>query len=283
MRSDRLAIGTAAFGLPYGATRPLLKVDKRECFHILDASNQLGIIKLDTSPYYGCAQRIIGEFGAKRFQIYTKIDGLDLLKKDGEAIFLKSIGDLRIDSVYGCFLQGIENWGRQDLEKIISRLNSYKLSTRIRKIGISCYSPEKAMSISKQLGFSLVQVPYNILDRRASTCGLFQWAAENGVEVFVRSIFMQGLLLREPNKRRSGKFPIDAIGKIRNQLKRKRVRALDLCASFSFNTSNKSFLVFGVASRHELQSIKKINPTKYQDIKIPPIPWNDNFDPRNWR
>lgn len=283
MRSNRVAIGTAAFGLPYGATRPLLRLEKKECYRILEKAGQLGIKIIDTSPYYGCAQNIIGEYGANKFQIYTKINGSDLLKKNGEAIILKSISDLKINSVYGCFLQGIEKWGRQDLEKVINKLKNQNIKSFIQKIGISCYSPKLALAISKQFGLSLMQVPFNILDRRASSCGLFQWAADNGVEVLVRSIFMQGLLLSDPDKRRKGNFPEKATGKVKVQLERKRVSALDFCASFVFNTAKNTFLVFGVTSHQELQSIKQINPIKYRHIQIPAIRWNDKFDPRNWR
>ena len=44
----------------------------------------------------------------------------------------------------------------------------------------------------------MVQIPTNILDRRFERAGVFARVKEQGVEVFVRSVFLQGLLLMDP-------------------------------------------------------------------------------------
>ena len=44
----------------------------------------------------------------------------------------------------------------------------------------------------------MVQIPANMLDRRFEKAGVFDRAADLGKRVYIRSVFLQGLLLMEP-------------------------------------------------------------------------------------
>jgi aryl-alcohol dehydrogenase-like predicted oxidoreductase len=57
------------------------------------------------------------------------------------------------------------------------------------------YQPEKALLALQTDGIGFVQVPSNVLDRRFEDCGVFQMAAEKQKCIYVRSVFLQGLLL----------------------------------------------------------------------------------------
>jgi aryl-alcohol dehydrogenase-like predicted oxidoreductase len=64
-------------------------------------------------------------------------------------------------------------------------------------IGVSLYHPHEAEWLLAQgWDLDLVQVPYNVLDQRFAA--VLPQLAARGVEVHVRSAFLQGLLLREP-------------------------------------------------------------------------------------
>lgn len=49
-------------------------------------------------------------------------------------------------------------------------------------------------------GIDIVQVPANIFDRRMARAGVFKLAEEMGKQIFIRSIYLQGLALMTPEQ-----------------------------------------------------------------------------------
>ena len=74
-----------------------------------------------------------------------------------------------------------------------------KVKGLIRHIGCSVTQPAAAREIIRSGLCEAVQLPTNILDRRFSHSGIFEEARERGVAVFVRSAYLQGLILMEPD------------------------------------------------------------------------------------
>jgi aryl-alcohol dehydrogenase-like predicted oxidoreductase len=72
------------------------------------------------------------------------------------------------------------------------------LSGRIKQAGVSVYSPDKAIQALNTEGIDIVQLPTNILDRRFENAGVFQLADQKKKQIYVRSVFLQGLLLMNP-------------------------------------------------------------------------------------
>jgi aryl-alcohol dehydrogenase-like predicted oxidoreductase len=66
----------------------------------------------------------------------------------------------------------------------------------LRQAGVSCDNqPGPAQRLVAERAWSALQVPANVLDRRHEHSGLFAQAAARGVSIYVRSVFLQGLLL----------------------------------------------------------------------------------------
>ncbi|NIO19559.1 MAG: hypothetical protein GTN76_02115 [Candidatus Aenigmarchaeota archaeon] len=57
-------------------------------------------------------------------------------------------------------------------------LQAFVLSGRVETIGISIYSPNKAIKALRTEGIDMVQLPTNILDRRFEDAGVFKLADE---------------------------------------------------------------------------------------------------------
>ena len=69
----------------------------------------------------------------------------------------------------------------------------------VTKIGASVYTPEQLSKIISLFGIpDIIQVPFNILDRRFES--LMMELKSVGTEIHVRSAFLQGLLLMSPNE-----------------------------------------------------------------------------------
>ena len=70
----RLALGTAQFGMSYGATNARGKVGATETRAIVALARDSGMRIIDTASQYGDSERVIGELGeiADGFRIVTK-------------------------------------------------------------------------------------------------------------------------------------------------------------------------------------------------------------------
>ena len=65
----------------------------------------------------------------------------------------------------------------------------------IKKYGYSIYSFSNLKKICNKVKPDIIQCPYNILDRRLTEKNNLNFLKKNSIEVHVRSVFLQGLLL----------------------------------------------------------------------------------------
>ena len=69
---NKLALGTAQFGLDYGVTNSEGKVQVEEVELILGCAKENSINTLDTAASYGNSEEVLGSIGISDFQIITK-------------------------------------------------------------------------------------------------------------------------------------------------------------------------------------------------------------------
>jgi len=197
----RLVLGTAQLGMPYGIANHLGKPDFSTAIEIIRMAWENGIREFDTAQAYGESERVLGnalsDLGiSQQAKIITKMDPhVDL--KDEKAVKLaaeKSLENLRVNRLYGLMLHRDECLclSEERLEKIIDCLVHDGF---VMQMGISVYTPDKGMQAVDSGMFDLIQVPANVLDRRFDQAGVFMRAAQKQVKIYIRSIFLQGLLL----------------------------------------------------------------------------------------
>lgn len=204
MLSSRLVLGTAQIGLPYGIANKTGQPDQNIATAIIHEAWENGIREFDTAQAYGNSEHVLGkalgELGiSSEAKIITKFHpNLDHLNaSDMSKALDESLERLGVRSLYGIMLHREEMLSLWDngLGKI---LHDFVLSGRVEKIGISIYSPDKALQALNTDGIDVVQLPTNILDRRFENAGAFELADEKRKTIYIRSIFLQGLILMNP-------------------------------------------------------------------------------------
>ncbi|PTX96919.1 hypothetical protein DB345_07005 [Spartobacteria bacterium LR76] len=194
----RLAIGTVQFGMDYGVKRAR-KSDIEEVRDILREAFSLGIDTLDTAAAYGESEAVLGAIAADDWKVVSKIGAVpdDCLNIEEwmDHQVKASLDRLRIPSLYGLLLhvpgQLLGPRGPQ-IYRALTRVKELGLA---KKIGISIYSPSELDEIFRCYALDLVQAPFNIIDRRLIESGWMKKLVESDVELHVRSVFLQGLLL----------------------------------------------------------------------------------------
>ena len=188
---NKLVLGTVQFGLQYGinsAGRP----STEQVSDILDNAKAGGIQILDTSSAYGNAEEVLGAVKTgSNFKIVSKYPKCD---KSVAETFSNSLKVLGTDHLYGYLLHHFEVY--QENKAIWNDFIQLQKEGKVDRIGFSLYEPwELDLILNDGIPFSLIQVPYNIFDRQFEP--YFKQLKAMGVEIHVRSTFLQGLFFKD--------------------------------------------------------------------------------------
>ena len=197
---SRLSIGTAQFGMNYGITNQSGKINFSECKKIIKLAEKNGIFTVDTAPKYGDAEKILGKIGVNRWNVTTKLppttEFQNFSKKyDVNQIVRNSLKRLKIKSLYGLLIHSSYDF-KNNGSKIIKKLKKLKKNGKIKKIGISITNFEDLKFVLKKLPIDIIQIPFNIFDQRLKNSGMLNTLIAKGIEIHIRSIFLQGLILQ---------------------------------------------------------------------------------------
>lgn len=191
---NKIVLGTVQFGLQYGvnsAGRPSEDAVKG----ILSEAAKGGITTLDTSSAYGNSEEILGECVTpeENFKIVSKYPQGETSVSE---MFNGSLKRLNVSQLYGYLLHHFEVY--KNNPKVWDEFVALKASGKVEKIGFSLYTPEELEFIlEKGSPFDLIQVPFNIFDKKFLP--YMKELHEKGVEIHVRSTFLQGLFFKDRN------------------------------------------------------------------------------------
>lgn len=189
----KLVLGTVQFGCQYGinsAGRP----DEKMVLDILKCAAESGISVLDTSAAYGNAEEVLGKllphFGSS-FRVISKYS------ESEETVTLaldKTLQTLGVSQIYGYLLHHFNVYCKHP--EVWAEFRKQQEKGKVLKIGFSIYSPEELkILLENKVPFDLIQFPYNLFDRQFEP--YLELLKERGVEIHVRSTFLQGLFFRD--------------------------------------------------------------------------------------
>lgn len=195
----RLALGTVQFGLTYGIANTAGQVPRPEAKAMLEMASDQGIDTLDTAIGYGESETCLGEAGIQNFRLVTKLPAIpehcDDINAWVQAQFSASLTRLGVSRIYGLLLHRSEQLLGPNGKVLYQALLDLKNNGQVKKIGISIYSPEQLALIKPHYPLDLVQAPFNLVDRRLHQSGWMRRLKDAGIELHIRSVFLQGLLL----------------------------------------------------------------------------------------
>jgi aryl-alcohol dehydrogenase-like predicted oxidoreductase len=285
----RLALGTAQFGLAYGVANAEGQISKSRAIEILDYCQSIGLDTLDTAIAYGESEQALGSIGVASFNVITKLPAIPESVADIEdwimAEVQASLSRLGISKLYGLMLHRPEQMlGPFGLE-LMAALQLLKKSGIVQKIGISVYSPEEFAALFSNYDFDIIQCPFSLIDRRIVSSGWLERLKEIGVEVHVRSSFLQGLLLMPRNKIPEQFRAWDSLwDNWHDWLLKQSVSAVDACIAYVLSHRDIDRVVVGVDSKHQLEQI--VSATGNVSIQsFPDISSTDSnlINPSNWK
>jgi aryl-alcohol dehydrogenase-like predicted oxidoreductase len=202
----KVGIGTAQFGFRYGISNTFGQPGPEEVMRIIHAARAGGIEIIDTAHDYGDSETVIGRCLEKcsPFNVVTKtlpirkryITGADVERV--LAAFHLSLDRLRQPAVYALLVHHAGDLLAQDGTRIMDALASLRTRGLVQKIGVSLYDQTELDAVLERFSVDIVQIPFSVLDQRLLASGALAKLKLAGVEVHARSIFLQGLLLMDP-------------------------------------------------------------------------------------
>lgn len=256
----KLALGTVQFGQSYGVANKAGQIPAAEATAILEYAASIGINMLDTAVGYGDSEQRLGEIGIHEWQVVSKIpavpDGCGDISGWVTESVQSSLQRLGLPRLYALLLHKPQQLLGADGGQIYAALQQLRETGLVQKIGASIYAPAELDDLCRRYEFDVVQAPFNLLDRRLIESGWMSRLANSGVELHVRSIFLQGLLLM-PSSDRPAKFNRWQAhwSAYSDWLRSAELTPLQACVRHSLSFPEVTRVIVGVDNSDQLRSI----------------------------
>lgn len=293
------SLGTVQLGLHYGICNQDGKPSAQAAFHILDAAVALGVNHLDTAAAYGDSEETIGQWlktcpAERRPRITTKIFDLDFSSPDAITASItdqiaKAKARLGLACIPCLLLHHASDFDR-DPQTVMTALLAAKARGDVAQIGISLY-PEDDYHAIADTAFDAVQIPLHIFDQQTITSGGLQALQAAGKAIFVRSVFLQGLVFFDPDAMPTAFAEFaPTLQKFRQLCQRFDRTPADLAASYILSLPGITSLVLGCESVSQVRTnaalvdrYRPLSAAQMADIRaaFSQVP-ETLSDPRKW-
>ena len=282
-----IILGTANLSNNYGLIRE--KVESVDFYNgLIKSAIELGINRFDTAIGYGNSEVTLGNAIERKIglKIDTKINPINFSHQDEIVDEIRaSLQRLKIEQIETIYIHDSSILKTKKNDLVTSSLLEAKALGLVNKIGISIYEEDELNLIQTEFKIvNSIQVPENICDRRLINNPKLYELAEHGVELNVRSVFLQGLLTMNSNNLPSSlKSAYDSILSLEKFSRVNSISRVDICIAYAKSIQWATNIVIGTNSIQQLKQVLKSKKklTSYlQDeiIKLPP----DLVDPRKW-
>jgi aryl-alcohol dehydrogenase-like predicted oxidoreductase len=243
---DKLELGTAQFGLDYGVNNGH-KIIESEAKKIVYTLNIQSPVLIDTAPYYGDSELVVERISGDNNKIISKLLSIKNSSTTEVISRIKATCSMFDTKLYGLMVHNADDV----LDSDFLEVNNYLDGLRLKgiKIGVSVYSPEQVYKCNNIMKLDMVQIPLNIIDQRFDNEQFIEFVTKNNIEVHVRSVFLQGLILMENiNIPETLNKIIPYLDSLRSEASKVGVNLYELCLLFVFNKSWIKYVVIGLDS-----------------------------------
>jgi len=279
---SRFQLGTVQLGMNYGLGDHTAKPTREYAFSLLELALAHGVNTLDTANNYGDSQAVIGTWlktvpAEKRPQIITKIGPFDhtsqaALRADIRRQAEECLHDLGVDSLDMLMVHAFEDFEKSP-QTVRETFLEMKREGLIRMTGISAYSHHDYRKIAAS-GFDAVQIPLNVFDWGRIDDGSIQAMVDAGMMIFVRSVYLQGLVFLTPETLDPRMdFALPYLNKFLGFCEEFEMSPAVLALSFVLSLEGVSTAVLGVQTTEQMaqncalfENVRKLTPAQMEKL-----------------
>jgi aryl-alcohol dehydrogenase-like predicted oxidoreductase len=281
----KLGLGSGQFGLDQPAFRG--RPRDAEARDILSIAMRSGVGVLEVGRCPATVETTIGQITPKpnpfRMTVTTvRPDrGPDLV----EAELRQQLQRLGVDRVETILAPSATDLFSPMGPVVWDRLRALRDAGLCQKIGVSVYASDDPIGLAKRFKPDVIQAPASLLDQRLLVDGTLATLCEMGVEVQLRSIFLNGLLFLPPDRAPSHlKAAAGRISRARRLIAEGRSDPLQAALGFALSRPEASTVLVGVASAAEMSAVVAAAMSPPPDLDWDEMAINDPvaLDPRAW-
>ena len=266
---NRIVLGGAQLGLPYGILNGGETLSREEVARILDTAVDHGIDSIDTAIAYGQSESIIGETSQNRFKIISKLPPLPVdISNVSEWVHSQvqgSLSRLKCTSLDALLLHRPQDLTGDQGAELYAAIGSLIAEKIIHRFGVSIYSPNDLEGIIGTFDIHVVQAPLNVFDRRI--LGVTDQLSALNIEVHARSVFLQGVLIANPKDRPRRFEPwSEHFALFDEWVRSSGVSAMACCMGFALQQPGIAKLVIGTTSAKSLDEIMNSIPNSVLEV-----------------
>jgi aryl-alcohol dehydrogenase-like predicted oxidoreductase len=283
---SKLGLGAAQFGLdggppargraPEAEVREMLGLAARAGLRILDTGAAsphgegiLGAVMPRPAPFGVTVKAARGDRGPEFVEAEARASLGRLGLERADAIVVQSAGDL------------FSPWGLALWE----RLKGLRDGGLFVRVGISAYASDDPAGLARRFKPDLIQAPASLLDQRLLTDGSLAAVRELGVEVHLRSIFLNGLLFLPPDRIPSQiKGAAARLSRARRLIAEGRSDPLQAALGFALSRPEANAVIIGAATAAELSAVIAAAASPPPDLDWDDMALDDPqaLDPPRW-
>ncbi|MCI3133297.1 aldo/keto reductase [Phenylobacterium aquaticum] len=281
----KLGIGSGQFALDQASVRgrprsaevrDMLEIAARSRLSVLDiaghspqADGALADVLPRPNPFDVCISTVRADRGPDLVEAEARAALRRLGVDQAECIFVPSASEL-----FGP--HGLAMW---------DRLRALKDQGVTRKIGVSVFASDDPLGVARRFRPDVVQAPASLLDQRLIVDGTLAAIAEMGMQVHLRSIFLNGLLLLPPDRAPNHlKAAAARISRARRLIAEGKSDPLQAALGFALSRPEAHTVLVGVASAAELNAVIAAAANPPPDLDWDEMAIDDPvaLDPRAW-
>ena len=281
----KIILGTANFNLNYGFQHN--KIKKKEIKYIKKYIKDK-INTIDSAESYKHKK----EFSLhKNIKVNSKVSNFNTQSQNDCNILLKKkiktiLKSHNIKKIHTLFLHRPEEILKNKTgDFLINSLLQSKRQNLISKIGYSVYNPFEAIQLIKKHRPDIIQIPFNVFDRRLIDPKFLNLLEKDRIKIQIRSIFLQGLLTNKNayNLKKFCKFKLQ-LKEWHSWVEKNGLVPEEAAINFVLNYKKKfDSILLGIDNFEQLKknmyyikNRKKIAFPKFKIIK------KNILDPRKW-
>ena len=193
MTLEKLIIGTANFGLNYGINNKN-RLSNFEITRIFKLCASYNISVFDTAKGYGDSHDRLINGNINNPKIITKLTIDEIVALSDNSTFEQQVK--LTGKIYGLLVHNGQDFNIQSYKVVAKTCEELKEKKIIEKWGLSIYQPSILNDLFPVQIPDIIQVPFNLLDKRLMNGDWPELFLSSGVEIHARSVFLQGILLR---------------------------------------------------------------------------------------
>jgi len=283
---NRIVLGGAQLGLPYGILNGGETLSREEVARILDTAAGHGIDAIDTAIAYGQSESVIGETAQNRFKIISKLPPIPSevsnVSQWVRTQIDASLSRLKCTSLDALLLHRSQDLTEAHGAELYAAISSLKVEKIIQRFGVSIYAPGELTGIIGTFDIDVVQAPLNVFDRRI--LGVIDQLTALNIEVHVRSVFLQGVLIAKPENRPQRFQPwSEHFARFDKWVNTSGMSAMACCLGFALQQPGIAKLVIGTTSAISLAEIMTSIPNMKLEVPADLQSSTEQLiDPRVW-